>query len=511
MSKRRFEMYQFRQVLARMRQNDSDRDIARDGLMGRKKCARVRAVAVQQGWLDSAMPLPDDETLAQVFGQTPRAVSSVSSLESLRENVIDWFRAGLQGTTIHAALQRKHGFTGSYSAVRRMLQSLAREIAPDASSRLDFDPGEAAQVDFGRGPDFVDVLSGLVIKTWFFVMTLAFSRHQYAEFVLDQTVETWLSCHRRAFEWFGGVAARVIIDNPKCAITRCCSTDPTVQRAYAECAEAYGFKISPCPPRDPQKKGIVESGVKYIKRAFMPLREFRSLDDANRQLHAWILETAGNRSHGTTREQPLARFAIEKPLLKPLPVRAYDIARWAQLCVHRDAHVSFDKALYSVPARLIGERLWLRASASLVQCFREHELVATHPRMPPGRRSTVRDHLPPDAQAFAMADPQHCLRQATRIGPNCQSVIEKLFADRVLDHLRAAQGVIRLEKKFGTERLEAACARALSFGQARYRTIKTILDKGLDQSAAIEAFDAVADTYTRGGRFCRDLTSMLHH
>jgi transposase len=156
-----------------------------------------------------------------------------------------------------------------------MLQSLAREIAPDASSRLDFEPGEAAQVDFGRGPDFVDVLSGLVIKTWFFVMTLAFSRHQYAEFVLDQTVETWLSCHRRAFEWFGGVAARIIIDNPKCAITRCCSTDPTAQRAYAECAEAYGFKISPCPPRDPQKKGIVESGVKYIKRAFVPLREFR--------------------------------------------------------------------------------------------------------------------------------------------------------------------------------------------------------------------------------------------
>lgn len=138
MSKRRFEMFQFRQVLARMRQSDSDRDIARDGLMGRKKCARVRAVAVQHGWLDSATPLPDDGVLAQVFGQTPRAVSSVSSLESLRENVIDWFRAGLQGTTIHAALQRKHGFTGSYSAVHRLLQSLAPEIAPDATSRLDF-------------------------------------------------------------------------------------------------------------------------------------------------------------------------------------------------------------------------------------------------------------------------------------------------------------------------------------------------------------------------------------
>ena len=114
--------------------------------------------------------------------------------------------------------------------------------------------------------------TGEALKTWIFVMTLCWSRHQYAELVLDQTVGTWLGCHRRAFEWFGGVPQRVIIDNPKCAITRACNTDPTVQRAYAERAEGYGFKSSPCPPRDPQKKGIVEAVVKYVKRAFVPLR-----------------------------------------------------------------------------------------------------------------------------------------------------------------------------------------------------------------------------------------------
>lgn len=504
-------MYQYRQALVRMRQGSSDRDIARDGLMGRKKLKQVRAAAAQRGWLDATAPLPDDAMLAAAFAETPRASTCVSTLAPLRDTIAAWFQAGLQGTTIHAALQRNHGYAGSYSAVRRLLQGLASEVAPDATSRLDFAPGEAAQVDFGRGPDFVDVHTGEVIKSWFFVMTLAWSRHQYAEFVLDQTVETWLACHRRAFEWFGGVPARIIIDNPKCAITRVCNTDPTVQRAYAECAEGFGFKISPCPPRDPQKKGIVESGVKYIKRGFVPLREFRSLADANRQLHEWLLGSAGNRNHGTTREQPLARFAVEKGLLIPLPIRPPEIASWAQVSVHRDAHVSFGTALYSVPFRLIGERLWLRASASTVQCFLAHELVATHPRQPPGKRSTVRDHLPPDAEAFAMADPQHCLRQAARIGPQCRRVVESLFADRVLDHLRAAQGVIRLEKKFGAARLEAACARALAFADPRYRTIKTILDKGLDQAAARDLFDAVTETYTRGGRFYRDLASLLQH
>src|SRR5690606_39365570 len=141
------------------------------------------------------------------------------------------------------------------------------------------------------------------------------------------SVATWLGCHRRAFEWFGGVPARIIIDNPKCAITRACYTDPTVQRAYAECAEGYGFRISPCPPRDPQKKGIVEAGVKYIKRAFVPLRDFRDLVDGNRQLHDWVHADAGTRCHGTTREQPLKRFAdTEQALLKPLPPVAFDVA-----------------------------------------------------------------------------------------------------------------------------------------------------------------------------------------
>jgi transposase len=101
-----------------------------------------------------------------------------------------------------------------------------------------------------------DEKTGQPITTWIFVMVLAFSRYQYAEMVFHQNVETWLGCHRRAFEWFGGVPAKVIIDNPKCAITKACYHDPIVQRAYFEYAQGYGFQIAPCPPHDPQKKAI---------------------------------------------------------------------------------------------------------------------------------------------------------------------------------------------------------------------------------------------------------------
>jgi len=514
MTNRRFEMYHYRQILVRMRQGDSDREIARCKAMGRKKVAQVREVAGSQGWLEPSLPLPDDAVLSAQFDR--RAVlpaSCVSSLEPWRGQIAQWHAQGIQGTTIHAALARNHGYTGSYSSVHRFVSQLLAEPVPDVPLRLDFKPGEAAQVDFGAGPAITHALTGETFKTWFFVMTPCWARHQYVEMVRDQSSATWLACHRHAFEWFGGVPGRLIIDNPKCAITRACIHDPEVQRAYAECAEGYGFRIDPCPPRDPQKKGIVESGVKYVKRSFLPLREFRSLADANRQLAEWVMGEAGNRCHGTTREKPLTRFLeTERPLLRPLPDVAPVLAAWAKVKVHRDAHVQHDKCLYSVPFRLMGQSLWLKATDGLVSLYREHELVASHPRQTrPGSRSTVPDHLPPEALAWNLQDTQWCLREARRIGPHCHDLIQTLFADEVLVNLRAAQGVLRMEKPYGALRLEAACARAISFGSVRYRTVKSILAKGLDQDIPQPvADDELADTYTRGGHFCRDPHTMLH-
>lgn len=481
--------------------------------MGRKKLSRLRQTADERHWLLPDQPLPEDGELAVVFKKHPLPASCVSTLVDHRERIASWVQAGIRGTAIHAALKRNHGYTGSYSAVRRMLQLIAADTPPKATTILDFAPGEASQVDFGAGPLITDAITGTVFKTWFFVMTLCWSRHQYAEFVLDQTVATWLECHRHAFEWFGGVVGRVIIDNPKCAITRASIRDPEVQRAYAECAEGYGFRIAPCPPADPKKKGIVESGVKYVKGNFMPLRDFRSLADANRQLADWAMSEAGNRCHGTTREKPLTRFIkVEKELLQPLPTVVPVLASWTKVMVHPDGHVQLDKALYSVPFRLVGQTLWLRATRTMVQLFHEHALVASHPHLAkPGLRSTVRDHQPPEALAYLLHDPQWCLQEAARIGSACAALVEALFADRVLDNLRAAQGVLRLGKTYGAQRLEATCTRALSFASPRYRTVKTILAKGLDQQPVQTSFDTLAETYTRGGRFCRDTKSLLPH
>ncbi len=498
-------MFQYRQVLVRLRAGDTVRELARSGLMGRDKLATLRALALQQGWLTPESEVPDDQAIASALGQGRRASSTVSSVEPHREVVKRWLDAGVQGRAIHGALKREHAYGGSYSAVMRMLHQLRAQAPADVTVRLSFAPGEAVQVDFGAGPILMHP-QGKPRRTWAFVMTLCHSRHQYVEFVWDQSSATWLGCHRRAFEWFCGVPARVIIDNAKCAIIKACTHDPLVQRAYAECAEGYGFKIDACPPHDPQKKGIVESGVKYLKSNFLPTRAFRDLGDLNAQASAWVMTEAGTRVHGTTRERPLALFESERALLQALPGVAPDLGTWHRVVLHRDCHVMYERALYSAPFTLVGKTLWLRATDTVVALYEDYRHLYTHARAQrAGHRKTLPDHLPPQARAYFERDRNWCATQAQAVGPHCADLVSRLLSDRVAERLRAAQGVLSFAKRYGSTRLEAACARALSHDSAHYRTVKGILATGADQQPLQEPQTPAAYARARFTRSAADL------
>ena len=511
MAKRRIGMYEYHQIIVQLRLGVSIRGIAKAKLCSRVKVKQIFLIASKQGWLDVCNEIPSDEVLASFFNLSLPSSTSQSSVLPYQKQIEEWHQQGIQGSVIYATLQRQHGFKGAYDSVQRFIKKI-KDKSPTVSMILDFKPGECAQVDFGAGPPLINELTGEVIKTWIFVMVLAWSRHQYAEIVLNQNVETWLGCHRRAFEWFNGVPKKIIIDNPKCAITKACYHDPIVQRAYAECAEGHGFIISPCAPRDPKKKGRVEAGVKYVKKNFVPLREFRDLIDGNNQLQSWILETAGNRIHGTTREKPLTLFETEKLFLKSLPDQRPECAVWEKVTVHGDCHVMFLKCRYSAPYKLVKQLLWLRATETTVRIFQDHTLVAVHPRLfKAGTKHTIDEHLPPNAIAYCMKDSQWCLENANKIGMYCEQVIQKLLNDSVVDYLRAAQGIVSLQKKYGNARLDAACRRALVFESVRYQTIKSILKQGLEYAPLPdqEAFDALTETYTGRGHFCRNTSTLL--
>lgn len=511
---RSIQMYEYRQVILQMRLGESDRAIAKSGLVSRTKAKQIRAIVEKEKWLDALIELPTDETLSNFFSKRIPRTQSESFAKPFENEITQWVSKGIQATTIYHTLKMKHGFSGAYDSVQRFVQKIKLMDAQNhASTVLDFVPGESAQVDFGMGPMITDAQSGEVFKTWIFVMVLSWSRHQYAEIVTNQKVETWLGCHKRAFEFFNGVPKRMIIDNAKCAITRACYYDPDVQRSYAHCALEYGFIISACPPREPKKKGRVESGVKYVKNNFVPLREFRSIADANLQLKKWVLETAGNRKHGTTHEKPLTLFIeTEKYLLKPLPQNPVELCTFKRVKVHGDCHVQFEQCRYSAPYTFVHQLLWLRVSESTIRIYHDLKMIALHPHLTkPGSYHTLDEHMPPNAQAYKMRDPAWCLSQAKKIGEHCHQIIDYLFKDKVLDQLRAAQGITALEKKYGKSRLDAACKRAIAFETINYKSIKNILEAGVeyDTLESEEAFNLLADSYTGGGKYSRDIKSII--
>lgn len=485
MAGRRADVLDIREILRRLQLGERDRRIARDLHISRKTVSKYHEWAAAQGLLTG--PLPEAAALQAALAATlpvVRPPTTPSSVERFRQRIVDLRKQGVECRAIHQILRDEGGFTGAYQSVYRFVRRLEPRT-PDAVVRIETPPGDEAQVDFGYAGLMHDPRSGTRRKAWAFVMTLSFSRHSYVEFVFDQDVATWLRCHRRAFEWFGGVPRRVVVDNLKAAIVKAVLYDAIVQRAYRECAEHYGFLISPCRPRTPEHKGKVEQGVHYVARNFLAGRAWRDIVEANERVLVWCIETAGRRIHGTTKEPPVARFdEIERTTLLSLPTAPYALATWKKAKLHPDCHVVFEDAFYSAPHRLIGQRLWLRGADTTVQIFHEHQLVASHPRASRrGQRITNPDHLPPAKVAGLLATPAGCVRRASDIGPATSELVGRLLGERPLDRLRTVLGILKLAHKFGPRRLECACTRALRYDDLAYATIKRILERGLDQVA----------------------------
>lgn len=470
-----------REIIHRLRAGDSMRQIARDLDLNWRTVKKYAVWAKREELLQGELPPPEElqERLTAAFPDTP-APQNQSSVASHKGYVVQLRKEGVEIAAIYQRLQER-GYRGTYSSVYRFVRRL-EPLTPDVTVRVECKPGEEGQVDFGYAGHMIDLKTGARRRAWAFVMTLSWSRHQYVEFVFDQKVETWLSCHRNAFAYFDGVPERLVIDNLKAAITKACWDDPQVQQAYRECAEHYGFLIAPCRPYTPQHKGKVEQGgVHYVKRNFLGGREESTIPQANRDVLVWCETTAGQRIHGTTKEQPLVRFQeTEQTRLLDLPEIPYDLAIWKIVDLHRDCHVNFDNAYYSAPFRLVGQQLQIRGGSQTVQIYTtDYQLVATHERAQrPGQRQTHPAHLPPEKLPGLYLSKELCQAAAQDIGVATTELVQRLLDDPIRYRLPMVQRLLKLRDRFGDQRLEAACARALQFDDANYMTVKHILVNG---------------------------------
>jgi transposase len=496
---RKKDTLHIRELLRRLRAQDSERQIRLDTGLARDTIRRYKKWAGEHGLLEIGL-LPSTEHLQALLDTTLPPLmppQNLSSVEPYAEIVAKLRKDGVEMAALHSRLKER-GYQGSYSSVWRYIRRI-EATDPEVTLRIETPAGYEAQVDFGEVGLFRDPDTGQMRKTYVFVMTLSFSRHCYAELVFEQKAITWLAAHARALAYFGGVPKRIVLDNLKAGIVKAAIEDPQVNRSYAEIADHYGFLISPCRPRTPEHKGKVESGVHFVKRNFIAGREPCDIHQGNRDLIAWCGEVA-QRSHGTTKKKPCEQFEKhEKAALGALPQKPYDLAVYKRVKLHRDGYVTYDNAYYSAPFRLVGQTLWVRGGLSSVYLLTEdHHCVATHPRAKePGERLTTNDHFPPEKVALLPRTPAVLREEAKRIGESTLAVVTQIVSHPVIDRTPSAARLLALSQKHTPQRLESACGRALRFGDPRYSTVRDILKKGLESEAPPLPKAPLATTFAR--------------
>jgi transposase len=387
-------------------------------------------------------------------------------------------------TTVHQRLRDEDGLSVGISSFRRYCWAEfpdqgKRELA--SPPRPDVSPGEEAQVDYGYLGRIFDPVAERWKKVWAFVMVLAFSRHMFVRPVLKMDQAAWTECHVAAFSYFGAVPHRLVIDNLKTGVLKPDIYDPKLNRSYAELAAHYRLLVDPARAAKPKDKPRVERQMPYVRDSFFSGRDFADVAQMAGAAVVWTTEVAGRRPHRSLDgARPVDLFSeIELPAMGPLPLISFELARWSRPKVGPDCFVKVGRALYTVNWSHIGKVLDARESTRTVEVFDGDKVVKTWPRIERGRQIDYGDY-PPEKVAFFMKNPAWCRHRAKELGGAAEQVIESLLEGGALYNLRAAQGVIRMADKYGTARLQAACEKATLAGDPAYRTIRNILQAGVE-------------------------------
>src|SRR5512138_1856404 len=341
--------------------------------------------------------------------------------------------------------------------------------------------GEKLFVDYaGKKPSIVDATTGEVIPVELFVTVLGASNYTYAEATLTQRGPDFIASHVRALQFLGGVPALLVPDQLKSGITKACRYEPGIQRTYEDLARHYGTSVLPARPHRPRDKAKVEVGVQIAERwivARLRHETFFSLD-------ALLLDLNGRRMrvYGASRRELFDR--IDRPALKPLPAEPFAYSEWKTARLNIDYHAEIDHHYYSAPHALVHEQLDARLTAVTVELFHRGERVASHVRSyKRGGHTTVAEHMPKAHQKHMEWTPSRILHWAGSVGSKTRELAQAILAERRHPEqgYRSCLGILRLGKRYGNERLEAACARALSVRARSYRHVESILKNGLDR------------------------------
>ena len=506
MAFREVSVVQIKEVLRRWLNGEGERPSARAAGVARTTAHNYIAAALELGVDRSGGEVQlTDELIGQVSERVrPHRPNGHGEnwrkLQEEEKQIKTWVADGLTVVKIGILLRRR-----GVEVPHRTLARFATERCDAGRRRTtvrvdDPPPGTECQVDFGR--------LGLVPNgdkkrvCWALIFTCCFSRHQFVWPTFAQTTEETIRGFEQAWSYFGGVFPVVIPDQMSAIVNVADNIEPRINDTFLEYAQSRGFSIDAARIRTPTDKPRVERAVQYVRANFFSGEEFIDLDDVRARAATWCTETAGMRVHGTTQLRPIEVFNTEeRPLLMAVPFENFDIPKWSTPKVHRDFHCEVAKAIYSVPHHLVGLHLKARADSKVVKFYLRGELVKVHWRKPPGERSTDPADFPPGKDIYATRDVERLKILASSYGPSIGT-----YATALLDtplpwtRMRQVYRLLGLAKKWGEDRTELACRRALDAEAVNVNLVSRMLERAreAEENGAPPAPNVIQ------GRFERD-------
>jgi len=493
------------------------RQIGRSVGIGRTTAADYlkRAEAAGLTWED-AEKLSEAELEGRLFGQVGRNEPQERAPINLSWVHMELRRPGVTLELLWSEYQQAvaEGGTGKrpyqYSQFCELYREYRQKMSP--SMRQTHRAGEKAFLDFsGKKLRIVAPATGEEIEVELFVMVLGASNYTYAEAVRTQQVEDFVGATVRGLEYFGGVPEMLVPDQLKSGVSKPDRYEPEINATYAEVAQHYATAIVPARPRKPKDKAKVEGCVLIVQRwivASLRNRKFFSLEELNLAIRE-LLERVNARPFQKLEGCRRSAFErLDRPALRPLPAQRYEIGAWKlNVGVNIDYHFEYDGRYYSVPSTLINARVDVRATATVVEAWRDRTRITSHARSygPKGTAVTKAEHRPRAHRAWGEWPPERLVGWAKTKGPKTAEVVALLLerGGHPESGRRACLGLMRLSERYGEERLEAACERARAIQSPTYKTVKSILKNGLDKVKRAEEVEAktVVHENIRGGAY----------
>lgn len=369
----------------------------------------------------------------------------------------------------------------------------------------DGEPGVECQIDFAQLGLLADPETGRRRRVHALIFTAVVSRHMFVWLTYSQTLTAVIAGCEAAWGFFGGAFKVLVPDNMKPVVTNADAVNPQLSVGWLDYAQHVGFGTDPARVRSPQDKPRVERAVQYVRGNFWAGETFADLADAQARAEAWCRERAGMRIHGTTAQRPAEMFTeLEASCLLPVP-EPYDQPTFTRVKVHRDYHVEVARALYSVPEHLLGSHLDARADSELVRLYATGsggaKLVKTHPRQPPGGRSTDREDLPAEKTGYALRDLSRLIAACAGHGESIGIYAERLLDDPLpWTRMRSVYRLLGLVRRYGPDPVDAACERSLELDVVSVSKIAAMLAKATEREQPV----LPATAGSPGGRFARD-------